>query len=147
MSAEFPKNLHTSTSLEEGGERKYDLSFEKTSHRLGAELYTFKNVAVTIDTSGKNYQKLPEILFGTFEGSLSAGGNILDKPLVRREGVDMHYILACLKKTAEVSGLHEFWFHPYGDDGPKSEEARLRLFKRYLDFTPEPSGYGYIVKI
>ncbi len=146
MSAEFPKNLHTTTSPEEGGERKYDLSFEKASHTPGTELYTFKNVAVMIDTRGTNYQKLPEILFGTFEGAPS-GGNIIDKPLVRREGVDMYYIFACLKKTAEVSGLHEFWFHPSGEDGPKREESRLRLFKRYLDFTPESSGYGYIVKI
>jgi hypothetical protein len=125
-------------------EKSYDLSYEKTERRHGVDVYTFNKVAIAIDTSGKNYQKLPEVLFGTFENSPDEG-NALNQPEKRREGVNMDYISACLKKISEDTNIHEFWFDPYSKD--EHPEARLRLFRRFVQVTPAPEGHGYIVQI
>jgi hypothetical protein len=46
---------------------KSELPFEKKSFKPDAISYIFKNVIVTIDSSGKNYKRLPEVQFGTFD--------------------------------------------------------------------------------
>jgi hypothetical protein len=128
----------------QNAEKNYDLSFEQSTYRPGVEVYAFKHVAVIIDTTGKNFSGLPELVFGTFDQSLN-NQDILSQPALKREGVDMSYVSACLRKVAEVTGMHEFQFAAYGEDG--HEEARLRLFKRYLDIRESPDKFGYIVTL
>jgi hypothetical protein len=131
--------------VEEGQE----LSFEKENRKEGVIAYTFNKVAVIIDTTGKNYKELPEIMFGTLEDKPDR--DILSQPQNRIEGVDMDRVSKCIQEVAKDSGISEFWFHPYGDDDPdnkkRREEARTRLFRRHFNLTPEATGYGYILKI
>jgi hypothetical protein len=125
-------------------EGEYDLNFEKREHRPGVDMYIFHKVAVLVDYSGTNFTQLPELLFGTFENSVEEAG-ILNKPHVRREGVDMKYIKACLQKVAEETGIHRYQSGLFSEDG--HEKARLRLFKQYLDIEESPDGHGYIVNL
>ena len=127
----------------------YNLAFEKKQHKVNVVLYIFDQVAVAIDTSGKNYKELPEILFGTFEKEYITGS--MSQPKEKMEGVDMNYITACIGEVARDSGISKFWLYPFGDDNPENkkrrENARAKLFSRYANLTPEPSGFGYILEI
>jgi len=128
--------------------------FEKIQYRENVLIYKFPNVGVGIDTRGRNQTEYPELLFGTgtdtIEGSLDIS---MSQPAEPIEGVDMEYITECIRKTAEDSGIHTFWFAPYGDDATEVEnkdrrsQARLRLFKRYWNVTLAPSGFGYLLHI
>jgi len=120
------------------------LSFKKKERRPGVDVYEFKNVAVAINTTGENYAKLPELLFGTFDHSLGEG-NPLAQPQSKRAGVTMEYVRACIQQIAEATGHHEFWFDPYSID--KRPEARLRLFQRFGNIIPAPEGRGFILKV
>lgn len=129
---------------------EFELSYELDSSRENKDWYNFQNVTVIIDRSGKNFPDLPELMFGTYDEVPSP--EMLSQPSSRREGVDMGYVAACIKKVAEDSGVHEFWFHPYGDDAKEErketrEAARQRLFSKYFDLEPGPNNYGYILKI
>jgi hypothetical protein len=125
-------------------EQAYDLHYETRQHRPGTELYVFKNVVVVVDTTGKNFKEFPELLFGTHDGDLN-NADVLSKPKLKREGVDMNYICACIRKVSEVTGIQEFQFAPFGDDN--HEQARLRLFKRFAEIRQSPDGFGYILKL
>jgi len=125
--------------------------FEVRQHREGLTLYIFKDLAVAIDTKSKNYKPLPELFFGPYNNDLNTGS--LDQPEEVKQGVDMHYASACIKKVAEASGMHLFWFAPFGDDASEEhkerrEEARMRLFKKLSpDIKPAPEGHGYILTV
>jgi hypothetical protein len=127
-------------------------SFVKKPYGESGSLYIFDTVGIIIDTSGKNYKELPELLFGTFDkGATPETSKPMYQPKTRRVGVDMNKVVECLKIVATDSGVHEFWIYPFGDDKPDNksnrEEARLRLFRRYGDLTPAPNNFGYILKI
>lgn len=126
-----------------------ELSFEKKSFKPDTISYLFKNVIVTIDSSGKNYKRLPEVLFGTFDDELTKDN--LKKPTSKRDGVDMDYITGCIREALKDSGLNEFWIYPFGDDDPDNKErrenARVRLFKKYFNLEPAENNFGYIIKI
>lgn len=126
-----------------------DLSFEKKEHKPGVLLYVFKNVVIGIDTTGKNYKELPELLFGTYDTEY--GVDSMGQPEMKREGIDMDYVSKCIEKVSKESGIKEFWFSPYGEDKPEDkerrEQARLRLFKRYADIISASSGFGYIWRV
>ncbi len=126
-----------------------ELHFEKVSKRENTISYIFKNVVVTIDSSGKNYEPLPEIVFGTYD-EIPAETS-LNKPEQKREGVDMAYVSRCIQEVVKDSGIHKFWIYPFGDDNPDDQEsrkqARLRIFGRYMQLTPDEKNYGYIVDI
>ncbi|MFA6076893.1 MAG: hypothetical protein WC735_02350 [Candidatus Paceibacterota bacterium] len=128
---------------------EHNLSFEKKQHKKDVALYVFNHVVIAIDTSGKNYKELPEILFGTFNTEYNKDSK--NQPELRREGVDMKYISACIKEVAKDSGINEFWLYPNGEDKPenerKREQARLRLFRSYVNLTPALNGFGYIMKV
>jgi hypothetical protein len=136
----------TVEQLEQAGD---SLSFEKQESGPHVVKYTFNKVFVWVDTSGKNYKKLPEIVFGTFDTKMDE--DFLGQPEIRRDGVDMGYISSCIKEVAKDSGLNEFWFYPFGDDRSgdeaRRERVRLRLFGRYFNIAPAPGDFGYIVKI
>lgn len=125
--------------------------FERKQYKEGIEAYIFEHVAVAIDTTGKNYKDLPELYFGTFDSE----DNIKEsfhQPEIKREGVNMEYIAKCVDVVANDSGIHEFWFYPFGEDtDPENkdnrEQARLRLFQRLGDISPAPNGFGYILKV
>ena len=140
--------------------KEYDLSFTKTHPREGVVKYVFNQVEIGFDTSGKNYKDLPEILFRTFDENPGKGS--FDQPEVRREGVDMAYISACIQEAMEQEQYTKVWFYPYGDDvvmknGETDEdfekrkeirrEARLRLFQEYGEVAISPSGYGYTLSL
>jgi hypothetical protein len=130
--------------LLENIEQEYNLDYEMREHRPGAKSYIFKNVVVVIDTSGRNFKIYPELLFGTYDDSLD-DVEVLRKPQMKREGVDMEYVSACVHKVSEDTGIKEFQFSPYGNDG--HEYARLRLFKRYFNIERSPDDHGFIVKL
>ncbi len=128
-------------------DESYDLSFEKIQYKPDIVFYKFDKVVITIDTTGIHYKDAPEILLSTFTDDFAKGS--IYKPETRIEGVDMNYIAACIRKVSDVSGIHEAWLYPFGDDNPKDvkkrEDARLRLFRRYVEMTPAPGGIGYII--
>ncbi len=128
---------------------KPDLSFEKKSYKPEAVSYVFKNVIVTIDRSRKNYARLPEVQFGTFDDELTKDS--FKKPESKREGVDMAYATSCIKEALKDDGLNEFWIYPFGDDDPDNKErrenARIRLFQKYFNLEPAENNFGYIIKI
>jgi len=128
------------------------LPFVKKPYGENGSLYIFDNVGIIIDTSGKNYQELPELLFGTFDKDATLEtSKPMNQPETKREGVDMNKVAECLKVAAADSSIHEFWVYPFGEDRPdkknEREEARLRLFRRYGDLTPAPNNFGYILKV
>ena len=130
--------------------KQYNLSFEKIDYKENIDLYLFKyDVGVAIDTRGINYKELPEILFGSYDKN--TGKASLGRPEFKNENVDMKYIGACIKEVSKESGINEFFMYPYGDDntGDKNltEQARMKLFNRYINLTSTPSGFGYILKI
>ncbi|MEI6238091.1 MAG: hypothetical protein WCP15_00980 [bacterium] len=128
-----------------------ELSFEVKPYKEGVTLYVFKDLAVAIDITGKNYKALPELFFGPYDNALNTGS--LNQPVENKKGVDMQYVSECIKKVAEVSGIHRFWFYPFGDDATaekrdRRESARMRLFaKMSSKIEPAPEGHGYIVNV
>lgn len=139
------------TTISERGPEIHNLPFEKIQYKEGVVLYIFDHVAVAVDTTGKNYKDLPEILFATFDNKSELNLEALNQPDIRRDGVDMEGISQCIGEVAKDAGVSEFWFYPNGKDKPedenKREQARLRLFKRHVDVTPAPGGFGYVMKI
>ncbi|MBP6931590.1 MAG: hypothetical protein KBD48_03565 [Candidatus Pacebacteria bacterium] len=137
------------TKVEKSGEPEFN--FEVKNHNEGVTLYIFKGLAVAIDTTGKNYKDLPELFFGPYDNELNTGS--LGQPEKINQGVDMEYASSCIKKVAEASGTHKFWFYPFGDDAsPENkenrEQARVRLFKKVSpQIEPAPGGYGYVINI
>lgn len=128
--------------------------FEKIQYREHVLVYKFPHVGIGIDTSGKNQAEYPELLFGTGADTAEDGLNVsMSQPTEVIEGVDMAYITECLRQAAEDSGIHTFWFSPYGEDAREAEgkdrrsAARLRLFKRFWNVTPSPTGFGYLVEV
>ncbi len=120
--------------------------------REGVTAYIFKGLAVAIDTTGKNYKALPELSFGPFNNELNTGS--LAQPEKIKQGVDMKYASECIKKVAEISGIHQFWFYPLGNDVPLEnkearEKARMRLFEKISpnNIKPTPEEYGYILTV
>lgn len=146
------KGKHRPESLDAG---KYDLSFTVKSRKENFNNYVFKNVVIAIDTSGKHYEKLPELMFGTYDGELNEqidGEMLMNQPESKRENVDMEYVAACIAEVVKATGMHEFWFAPYGKDSPNDREgrkqARVRLYSKYFDIVPAgDERKGYIVKI
>lgn len=114
-------------------------------------LYIFKDLAVAVDTTGKNYKALAELHFGPYDNVLDTGSP--SQPEYTKQGVDMRYASECIKKVAEASGMHQFWFYPYGDDvveekKERREKARMRLFEKMSsDIQPAPEGHGYILTV
>ncbi len=163
--SESPYNPETSRP-EEGSSK-----FVKRQVREGLVKYVFKDLAVGIDTRGKNYTELPEVHFGA---------NIDDRKLAFRqeakgEEVTMKYVMECVVIAMEDAGCSEAWFYPNDKDTRESArealvakllghnpemtegeieqevekqrgEARLRLFRRYADVRPA-TPKGYIIKI
>jgi hypothetical protein len=131
--------------------REPKLSFEVRQHREGVTLYIFKDLAVAVDTTGKNYKALPELHFGPYDNVLDTG--TLSQPEEIKSGVDMQYASECIKKVAEASGIPQFWFYPYRDDvvdekKERREKARMRLFEKLSsDIQPAPEGQGYILTV
>ena len=129
--------------------KKESIKFEKIKKGEDALIYVFPHVGVAIDSSGKNYEPLPELLFGTYDENISEGS--MDQPELKREGVDMSKIVEYIKTVSEDSGINEFWVYPYGEDGgddkKQREAARMRLFSRFADLQPDENNFGYIIKI
>jgi len=124
------------------------VKFEKIQKENNTLVYVFPNVGVAIDSSGKNYERLPELLFGTFDEDITKGS--MDKPELKREGVDMSKVAEYIKIASKDSGISEFWVYPYGQDGDDKEsreEARMRLFGRYVELQPDENDFGYIINI
>jgi len=143
--------LNEGFRIETKTQKEREHSFEVRQHREGVTLYIFKDLAVAIDTTGKNYKPLPELFFGPYNNDLDTGS--LSQTEELKQGVNMQYASECIKKVAEASGTHQFWFYPFGDDVSEEnkmrrEEARMRLFERISpDIEPAPEGYGYIITI
>jgi hypothetical protein len=134
-------------------------AFEIIQDVEGKTNYCFKDLVVQIDTTGNNYKALPELIFVTsFNRDLKTGS--LNQPDVAKQGVDMPYAIKCIQRVALETGMHRFWFFPYGGDTKKAEnrerraKARKILFEEALlvaspesKLSPAPEGHGYIVDI
>ncbi|MEN9613736.1 MAG: hypothetical protein RLZZ347_43 [Candidatus Parcubacteria bacterium] len=147
MALEQPEALPVDTahSKEKG---LPSLHFDKREIKPNVVAYDFEHASVGINTTGVNYRDLPEIVFGFLDKE--KGKYSVQQPEVRSIATNMDYIVQCIKVVAEESGIKEFWFYPYGEDGTdesRRESARLRLFKLYIDFVPAPTGHGYILRI
>lgn len=132
-------------------QREYDLSFKKSNPKEGETVYYFNKVTVGINTEVKYFDGVPEIYFGTFEGDKMYGQ---DQPEQRISGVDMNYVTECMKVAAKDSGLKKFWMQPNDKDIEDSDNeeakkqrgnARLRLFRRYLNISVPENGQGYFI--
>lgn len=125
----------------------FDLKYSVEERELGKTLYLFNDVVVIIDTSGKNYKRLPEVSFATAQG-----GN-KKYSMERNPGgsneVTMTRVSECFRKIANDLGYTELWFYPFGKDGYKketAERARIKLYSQFGNIEPEETGYGYILK-
>lgn len=130
--------------------KDFDLSFELDTSRENKDWYNFKNVSVIIDRSGKNFEALPELMFGTYDEQ--PNHEMLNQPTQRRTQVNMDYVAACIKKVAEVSGERDFWFYPHGEDVSEErkgarEAARQKLFSKFVTMRPGPDNFGYIISV
>lgn len=124
------------------------MRFEKKEVKPNVLVYDFEDASVGIDTTGKNYKELPEIVFGIFDKEKDRYS--MDQPKVGQGIPDMDYIAECIREVSRDSGISEFWFYPYGKDGvdgDRREAARLRLFQRFGSITKAPGGHGYILKV
>ncbi len=127
------------------------LPFEVKQYKEGVTIYAFDNLAVAIDTTGKNYKDLPELFFGPYDNKLGVG--TINQPTESGAKIDMDYASECIQKVAEFTGLHKFWFYPFGGDvedenKDRREKARLRLFQKITpNIEPAPEGHGYILTV
>jgi hypothetical protein len=118
--------------------KEVDLDKKKT-------IYGFENkVGVVFDESGKNYSKLPEIIFGVVD---SNGNKGIDQPPKenRDETIDMNFVVECIRKAASDFGQNKFWFYPNNNDGKGA--ARARIFSRYVNLKEDEDNHGYIIEI
>ncbi len=124
-----------------------ELPFQRIEVRDDVIKYDFKNVEIGIDTTGKNYKDLPEVLFGTkVENGLAS----TDQPEIKIDDADMNYVVECIKVAMRDARINKFWFYPYYGDAPEEdrtrrEMSRIRLFKRYFDNIVPDQNKGYIV--
>ncbi len=124
---------------------------EVREYREGATLYIFNNLGVIVDITGRNYKPLPELFFGPYDNEKNTGS--LSQPNERDDAVDMKYVSRCIQKVANETGVHKFWFYPFGGDVVEEkkegrEKARLRLFiKHSPNIKPAPEGHGYILTV
>ena len=143
-----------SSDIERDG---YNLTFEADTRQEGKEYFEFKNVLVKIDRTGKNIDEYPELSFSTFDKEPDNFG--MNQPFEKREGVDMDYISACIKRVAQYTGDEVFWMFPFSGDAiesidmkatteekEKRENVRYRLFRRYANLEPGPNNYGYLIR-
>ena len=120
-------------------------------YREGATLYIFKKIGAVVDTSGKNYKPLLELFFGPYDNLTDTES--LDQPDSANEGVNIEYVSRCIQSIAQVTGIREFWFYPYGDDSPLSNterrsRARLELVVKHShNIKLAPEGHGYILTL
>lgn len=131
-------------------EGEYNLSFEVDDRQEGKEYFTFDHVFVKIDRTGKNIDGYPELSFGTFDEY--PDNDSMNQPGRNRDGIDMDYIAACIRRVAEYTRDKAFWIYPFGGDANsedklKRQEARFRLFKRYVNLEPGPNNHGYVIRI
>jgi len=133
-------------------ETEQSLAFEIRQYKDGIVVYIFKNLFVAIDTTGKNYKELPEILFGPYNKELDTWS--LSKPEHSNNGlINMEYVAKCIQKVSKTTGVNKFFFHPFGDDvkpenADSRELARLRLFKiMSTKIEPTSDGRGYIITV
>lgn len=136
-------NSFTPKSQEEGR-----LNFTKMEYAENVDLYKFPGVRILVDHTGKNYKELPELLFGTYDTETMQGS--MNKPELKREGIDMSLVAECIQRVLNESGIRKFWIYPYGGDSSEEknrEKARFRLFSRYTNLTPDEEKHGYILEV
>jgi hypothetical protein len=147
MTKEFVEHIELQQNAPEG------LKYKKVELHKGFTAYYFKNVVVGIDTTGKNYKKLPEILFGTFDEGEKPSNQSMHKPNpnVRKIQINMENISECLKEACKDSGINKFWCYPFEEDSKSHPDrrgkARAKLFQQYFKLEPAENNYGYIVTI
>lgn len=125
---------------------------ETLNPREGVTVYVFDGLAIAIDASGKNYEPLPELLFGPYNKETGKGS--FSQPKEQEEGMDMNYMTICLQQVVRVTSLRKFWFDAYKDDAVKEKyrerraRARMKLFQiAGGDIEPAPEGYGFILSL
>lgn len=143
MSIESPSNQPESI---ESADLTY--SIDNRENEPGKTFYLFKDVVIIVDTSGKNYNKLPEVGFATAQGGKKRYS--MERVAGGENNVHMDRVVECIRKVAEDQGYEKLWFYPFGEESERkhvSEQARARLFSRFSDIEPEETGYGYVVKL
>jgi hypothetical protein len=125
---------------------KHGNVYETHEREVGIVDYVFDDVVIRIDTTGKNYTDLPEVLFGTKHSETEK--HSMDRPDSKSNSLDMNRVSECMKKVAHDTNQSTVWFYPHGKDGEdkeRTEAARVKLFSRYFDIEPEKNGFGYVV--
>ncbi|MEY2664907.1 MAG: hypothetical protein RLZZ480_12 [Candidatus Parcubacteria bacterium] len=129
------------------------LRFETVEKRPGLTQYVFDKVVIVIDRRERNIKDVPELLFGTYDYDPDQAS--MDQPDFARKGVDMEYIVRCIKEVVRETGDDTLWFDPYKEDaGSLNEEdrdrrkqARARLFSKYATLEEGPDGWGYFIRL
>jgi len=140
-------------SEQQEGSKQEHLRFETIEKRSGLTQYVFDKVVVVIDRRERNIKDVPELLFGTYDYDPDQAS--MDQPDFARKGVDMEYVVRCIKEVVRETGDDKLWFDPYKEDaGSLSEEdkdrrktARARLFGKYAALEEGPDGWGYFITL
>jgi hypothetical protein len=127
------------------------LKFEEKETRSGFFRYIFDNVVIEVDHRDPYFEDVPQLIFATYVGDATQAS--LNKPSLASEGVDIDYVIKCIKEVVRHTGDTKFWFEPYiqdpdlksDEDRKRRRQARARLFSRYADIEESPDGEGYIV--
>lgn len=133
---------------ESEGSKQERLRFETVEKSQGLTQYVFDKVVVVIDRRGRNIKDVPELVFATYD--YDPRNASMDQPDFARKGVDMEYIVRCIKEVVRETGDDRFWFHPYAEevvslseiDKKKRQAARTRLFSKYANIEEGPDGFG-----
>lgn len=126
------------------------LRFEVVEKNAGLTQYIFDKVVIVIDRSERNIKDVPELLFATYDYDPAQAS--LEQPDFKRSGVDMDYIVRCIKEVVRLTGDDQFWIHPYSEDAKHGEEkhrldARARLFSKFATLEESPNGSGYFITL
>lgn len=119
-------------------------TFEVVQKREGINQYVFPHVLITINSTQEAKRGAPELVYATFDRIVEEAS--LDRPAYKRPGVDIDYVVQCIKAVTESIKETRFWVSPYNEDSLGAAK-RVEQWNRYfssVEPAPENGFYLYI---
>ena len=120
------------------------LSFEVVQKREGLTQYVFPHVLLNINFRQEEVRGAPELIYAVFDRDPSEA--TLEKPTHKIPGVDMSYVVNCIRTMADDIGEVRFWTYPYDEDA-LGGERRLEQWRRHFKAVEEAPEHGYYIYI
>jgi hypothetical protein len=120
------------------------LSFEVVQKREGLTQYVFPHVLLNINFKQEETRGAPELVYAVFDRDPSEA--VLEKSARKIPGVDMSYVVNCIRTMADDIGEARFWAYPYDGDS-LGGERRLEQWRKHFKTVEEAPEHGYYIYI